>query len=173
MKIILLKCKYENTNFIFDAMVYCAIFYTNRPSKLHFALQCVESYSNILFFYITQQVFDADIQNKQKRATTTTKLSVKIQYNAPFFNQGIFCIFSVYLFKVLFFCFCSLLHLNVQCFSTVLFNHTFVHLLNYQLKNIVTGHFLFFKAFFSTVTVNSANRSREVSLTGRFALSLM
>lgn len=50
MKIILLKCKYENTNFIFDAMVYCAIFYTNRPSKLHFALQCVESNSNILFF---------------------------------------------------------------------------------------------------------------------------
>lgn len=81
--------------------------------------------------------------------------------------------FSVYfLYICLRFCFCSLLHLNVQCFSTVLFNHTFVHLLNYQFKNIVTGHFLFFKAFFSTVAVNSANRSREVSLTGRFASSL-
>lgn len=58
---------------------------------------------------------------------------------------------------------CAVFIFAMDSFSTVLLNHTFVHLWNYQFKNIVI----------STVAVNSANRSREVSLTGRFASSLM
>lgn len=94
---------WQHCNYLKNDMVYCAIFYTNRPSKLHVALQCVESNSNILFFIsLSRYLMHTFKTSKREQQQQQKKLSVKIQYNVPFLIRE----FSVYFLYIFLSCCC-------------------------------------------------------------------
>lgn len=126
---------WQHCNYLKNDMVYCAIFYTNRPSKLHVALQCVESNSNILFFISLSRYLMHTFKTSKREQQQQQK---KIQYNVPFLIRE-FSVYFLYIFFKLLLLFFSL-QLNVQClhFSRILFPLYFLTTLNFSIYGIIS-----------------------------------